>query len=89
MIDGWHTFAQDVMLAAGSIAAIGFMSRSIRRSVKSIIRVHAAVDAIQVLINAQLQPNGGSSIVDKIDRIEEIVADVQERVTILERKRAS
>lgn len=75
-IDGIQTFAESIAAVIAAIAAAGgalvWLHRRMLRPV--VQRWDAAID----LINSQLMPNGGGSLIDKVNSIDGIHRDVKE-----------
>lgn len=62
----------ELLASAATIAAtIGLWIKVIRPTVTAIKTAWTITMAVHELIQAQLQPNGGSSLIDKVDRLEQ------------------
>jgi hypothetical protein len=55
-------------LVVAGVAAVGAMGLAWKKWLRPAYR---RVSAVMALISAQLQPNGGSSVVDRLERIEQ------------------
>ena len=72
-----------LIVAAGAmVAALLVIAKAARRAFRSARRMWQAMDALHVLVDEQLRPNGGGSLVDRVKTIERCVS----RIVMLEGK---
>lgn len=72
---------QEIILIAAVVAAIGALHRQVvRPMVRTIRRIAETVETVE----AQMRPNGGSSMRDAIDRVLARLAQLEQRITALE-----
>lgn len=76
----------EIVAAAGIVgAAIGAWLRLVRPAYRGIRGFLALAHAVMSLVQAHLAPNGGSSLVDRVDALNEWKGAIDERLGRIER----
>lgn len=87
ILNSWATTLTAMIAIAGGLSVV--FHKWVRPAYKQIKRVTEAADRLIPFAEAQLRPNGGSSLADKIDRIAVNHAAAEEHWTKLEAKQLS
>lgn len=79
----WEEHGDTVITAAAVLAAIGAIYRL---AIRPIIAIFHRIDKALVVVEKELQPNGGSSLRDAVNRVEFVAGHTSARVEQLHQR---